>query len=131
MVKRLLLLFVLSLLLLASCRQTTPTPDTSTQAAQISLTTDPQPPTIGDSTVTVTVTQQNRPLAGVTVALRGDMRHAGMRPVIADASKTDAEGKVVIPFKWSMSGDWIVSVTVTLADNSQVAQDFNITVKPQ
>ena len=123
-------LLLIVLLLLAGCRQAAPTPNASTQAAQISLTISPQPPVVGDATLTLAVTQQNQPLAGAAVAVRGDMTHAGMRPIIVDATKTDAQGKVDIPFKWSMSGDWIVSVTVTLADNSQVSQDFNLTVKP-
>src|SRR4051812_9938423 len=122
-------LFVIILLLAAGCRQPTPTPDTSARIAQIALTIAPQPPVVGAATLTITVTQQNQPLAGVAVAVRGDMTHAGMSPVLANA-KTDAQGKIDVPFKWSMSGDWIVTVTVTLADNSQVSQDFNITVKP-
>ena len=52
------------------------------------------------------------------------MTHAGMAPVLA-SDKTDAQGKLSLPFKWSMGGDWIVTVTVTLADGSQVSQDFN------
>ncbi len=125
-----IVLLMIVLLLAAGCRQTAPTPDPSSQAAQIALTIAPDPPTIGDATLTITVTQQNQPLAGAAVAVRGDMTHAGMRPIIPDAASTDAQGKLVVPFKWSMSGDWIVSVTVTLADKSQIAQDFNVTVKP-
>jgi len=124
--------FLLIILLLAAgCRQAalTPTPDASAQIAQIALTIEPQPPAVGTATLTVIVTKQSQPLAGVSLAVRGDMTHAGMAPVIANA-KTDAQGKIDIPFKWSMSGDWIVTVTVTLADNSQVSQDFNVTVKP-
>ena len=49
---------------------------------------------------------------------------------MAAAAKTDAQGKLSLPFKWSMSGDWMVTVTVTLADKSQVSQDFTVTVKP-
>jgi hypothetical protein len=121
---------VIIFLLFAGCRQAAPTADPSAQAVQIAVSIAPQPPTVGASTLTISVTRQNQPLAGVSVAVRGDMTHAGMRPIIADAATTDAQGKLVLPFKWSMSGDWIVSVTVTLADNTQVAQDFNITVKP-
>ncbi|MEO8392494.1 MAG: FixH family protein [Chloroflexota bacterium] len=123
-------LLVVVLLLAAGCRQAAPTPNASTQAAQIALTIAPDPPTVGDATLTITVMQQNQPLAGAAVAVRGDMTHAGMRPVIPDAASTDAQGKLVLPFKWSMSGDWIVSVTVTLADKTQIAQDFNVIVKP-
>ena len=126
---RLRLLFIL-LLLVAGCRQAAPTPAVTVQAVQIALTIDPQPPTVGDATLTISVNNQNQPVASASVAVRGDMTHAGMRPVIADAATTDAQGNVTIPFKWSMSGDWIVSVTVTLPDKSEVSQDFNLTVKP-
>ena len=126
---RIVLLIIVGLLA-AGCRQATPTPNPSIQSAQITLTIAPDPPTVGDSALTITVTRQNQPLAGVSVAVRGDMTHAGMRPTIVDAVTTDAQGKLVLPFKWSMSGDWIVSVTLTLADKSQIAQDFNVTVKP-
>ncbi|MBI1256055.1 MAG: hypothetical protein GC204_01165 [Chloroflexi bacterium] len=123
-------LLLILLLLAAGCRQAATPPTASSQTTQIAITMNPDPPTVGDSTLTVTVNTQNQPLADASVAVRGDMTHAGMRPVIADAASTDAQGKVDIPFKWSMSGDWIVTVTVTLPDKSEVSQDFNVTVKP-
>ena len=123
-------LLIILLLLAAGCRQAATPPTASTPSAQIALTYTPDPPTVGDATLTIAVNAQNQPLANAAVAVRGDMTHAGMRPVIADATSTDAQGKVDVPFKWSMSGDWIVSVTVTLPDKSEVSQDFNVTVKP-
>ena len=107
----------------------TATPAVTLAPAQIDLVITPQPPKVGDATLNVTVTHGQQPLAGVQVAVRGDMTHAGMAPVLGSA-KTDAQGKMSLPFKWSMAGDWIVTITVTLADNSQVAQDFNVTVQP-
>ena len=55
------------------------------------------------------------------------MNHAGMRPVLGDAT-TDADGKATIPFQWMMGGDWIVTVSVTLPDDSEVSQEFNVSV---
>ncbi len=126
--RKLLVLFML--LLAAGCRQAatpTPTPEAATQAAQIDLSIDPQPPAVGDATLTVTVTHDQQPIEGAQVDARGDMNMAGMAPVLGSA-KTDADGKASVPFKWSMGGDWIVTVTVTLADGSEVSQDFNVSV---
>lgn len=123
--------FIIILLFLAAgCRASSaPTTETTAQAAQITLMVDPQPPIVGDAGLTVTVTRDGQPLAAAKVDVRGDMTHAGMRPELAGAV-TDAQGLAVIPFRWSMSGDWIVTVTVTLADSSEVSQEFNLSVKP-
>ena len=128
-------LFVLSVLALiavglASCRQSaTPTPEAAVQGVQIDVQVDPDPPAHGDAALLVTVTRADGVLANAPVAVRGDMNHAGMRPVLANAV-TDADGKANIPFTWSMGGDWIVTVTVTLPDGSEVSQEFNFTVNP-
>ncbi len=127
--RKILLLFALvALCCLASCRQTdTPTPNGAAPAATITITTNPDPPIIGESTLTISLTQDGAPLANAPVSLRGDMNMAGMKPVLADVTTGD-DGTVDVPFSWSMGGDWIVTVTVTLADGSQVSQDFNYTV---
>lgn len=123
-----LLILILVAASFAGCRQTaTPTPDASTQAASISVATTPDPPTTGDSTMTITVTKDGAPLASAPVSVRGDMNHAGMKPVLADGT-TGSDGTVAVPFNWSMGGDWIVTVTITLPDGSEVSQDFNYTV---
>ncbi len=123
-------MLVLIVLLLAACQTATPTPSpaAATQAAQIDLTITPQPPTVGDATLAVTVTYDSQPIANAKIDVRGDMNMAGMAPVLGSAT-TDAQGKAEIPFKWSMGGDWIVTVTVTLADGSEVSQDFNVSVQ--
>ncbi len=128
--RKMMLLIVLILVAgcFAGCRQTaTPTPDASTQSASITVATNPDPPMMGDSTMTITVTQDGAPLANAPVSVRGDMNHAGMKPVLADGTTGD-DGTVDVPFAWSMGGDWIVTVTVTLPDGSEVSQDFNYTI---
>ncbi len=122
------MVFVIILLLAAGCRSAAqPTPQPAAQAAQIDLTIDPQPPVVGDAGLTATVTRDGQPVTEATVSVRGDMTHAGMRPELA-SGVTDAQGKAIIPFHWTMSGDWIVTVTVTLADKSEVAQEFDVSV---
>lgn len=124
------IILIVILLLAAGCRTAaTPTPTASAQTAQIELTIEPQPPVVGDASLTVSVTRASQPLTEAKIAVRGDMTHAGMQPELG-SGVTDAQGQAAIPFRWSMGGDWIVTVTVTLADGSEVAQEFNVTVKP-
>ena len=111
----------------AGCQTATPTPDAATQTASITVATNPDPPMMGDSTMTITVTQDGAPLANAPVSVRGDMNHAGMKPVLADGT-TSADGTVEVPFGWTMGGDWIVTVTVTLPDGSEVSQDFDYSI---
>jgi hypothetical protein len=123
-------LIVLIVLLFVGCRAApaTPAAETAVQAAQISLTVDPEPAAVGEARLNVAVTRDGQPLAGVKLDVRGDMTHAGMKPVLGSAT-TDAQGVAVVPFRWTMGGDWIVTVTATLADGAQVSQEFDLTVK--
>lgn len=122
------ILLLIVLLLAASCRQTaSPTPEASLQAADITVTVNPNPPSVGDATLLITVSKDDAPLVDAPVTVRGDMNHAGMRPVIADGTTTD-DGSVSLPFSWTMGGDWIVTVTVTLPDGSEVSQTFDFSV---
>ena len=118
---------LLLILLAAACGQAAV--PTATPAAQIDLKIDPAPPAMGTATLVVTVTKDGAPLGKVKVAARGDMNHAGMRPSLGDGI-TDDQGQVSIPFDWTMAGDWTVTITVTLADGSDVSQDFPVTVNP-
>ena len=67
------------------------------------------------------------PISDADIDIRGDMNHAGMEPVEADAS-TDVSGDYRIPFEWTMGGDWFVVVTATLPDGTVVEEQFNYTV---
>lgn len=124
------LLLLLLIVSLAACRQSAqPTPTTVPAAANVSieLTTDPTPPVPGDATLIVTVKDGEQPVAGVDVAAHGDMTHAGMQPVDA-SGETDENGVARIPFKWTMGGDWIVTITATLPEGADVEKVFNLSI---
>ncbi|MFN8560534.1 MAG: FixH family protein [Anaerolineae bacterium] len=127
---RFISILLIVLALAAGCQPpATPTPERSAQAAQtIDLVVDPSPPAVGDASLIVTVTRDSAPLADAPVSVRGDMNHAGMRPVLGDAT-TAADGTATIPFNWTMGGDWVVTVTVTLPDGSEVSQQFDQSVQ--
>lgn len=120
-------LALLLALSLAACRQADPTP-ASTSDIMVDLVVRPQPPVVGEATLVVSLSDAaGNPVTDAEVSARGDMSHAGMVPV---TGSTDAgsDGEYPIPFEWTMAGDWIVDVTVTLEDGRDVQQRFEVAV---
>jgi hypothetical protein len=100
------------------------------EAADITmnLSVAPMPPQTGEATLVVTLQDADgNPIDDATVAVRGDMNHAGMVPVEGEAS-TAVNGDYRVPFEWTMGGDWFVIVTATLSDGTVVEQQFDYTV---
>ncbi len=107
----------------------TPAP-TSVQSAtiQVDLSTEPNPPAAGEGYVIVTVTDAaGQPVDVLSLRVRGDMTHAGMIPEFGVAEES-ANGVNRVPFNFSMGGDWILSVEITMPDESAIEREFNVTV---
>lgn len=100
------------------------------QAPEITaaLTFDTEPLTVGPATVTLTLKDANgAPVEGAKVSLKGDMSHAGMQPVLTDATES-AGGNYQAPWVWTMSGDWIVTITAALPDGRTLVRRVDLTV---
>jgi hypothetical protein len=119
----------LIVLLVAACRQ-------SQQAAtniaddniQIELATEPNPPTIGEGILLITVQNADGGMVNIErVEVRGDMNHAGMQPVFSSAD-TPENGIYNLPFNWTMGGDWFLTVTATLEDGTTATRRFDFSV---
>lgn len=71
------------------------------------------------------------PITDAQVQVEGNMNHAGMAPVFVDAVSDDADGSsdgiYQLPFQFTMLGDWIITVEVTLADGTTVTRDIEVT----
>lgn len=65
------------------------------------------------------------PVNDATVDIKGDMSHAGMQPVLGESSSSNGEGMYMIPYEWTMAGDWFVTVNVTLADGTVGSERFD------
>lgn len=129
-----LCLLIVLAVVLAACRQSvggaTPTAPGAAPAFSISTAFEPQPPAAGPGAVVVTVqSPDGQPLAGATVDVRADMNHAGMTPEIATASETDSPGVYRAAITWSMGGDWIVEVRVTLPDGATATAQATVRVE--
>lgn len=97
----------------------------------ISLTLAPNPPQVGQMMVTVTLTDaEAQPISGAKVELEGNMSHAGMAPVIAQAMEVGS-GSYAAPLEFGMAGDWFVLVRASLPDGRKLEYQVNVPgVKP-
>lgn len=83
--------------------------------------------TVGKTELMVTVKDQSgNAINDANVSIKGDMSHAGMQPVLGESSSGD-NGVYIIPYEWTMAGDWLVTIDVTFADGSSATErvDFN------
>lgn len=120
------ILLLALLMVMAGCRQQAQTG--ADAHIQIAIRHEPEQPVVGEAILFITVTQASgEPVNDARVTARGDMNHAGMVPVIAEADSGEA-GVYTLPFEWTMSGDWFVEVTVTLADGTTAAETFDLRV---
>jgi YtkA-like len=81
---------------------------------------------VGHATITLRVTDgSGKPVSGARLKLEGNMSHAGMAPVFADAPEVEP-GRYRTSMELTMAGDWIVLVHLTLANGTKVDQQFEI-----
>jgi len=95
----------------------------------IELTVEPAQPAAGPAQLIITLTDQNgQPIDNAVLEIEGNMTHAGMVPVFAQT--TDGEnGRYVVPFEWTMGGDWTLTVGVLLEDGRTISREFPVTVE--
>jgi hypothetical protein len=123
-----LALLSISLLLLAGCRSGPVTQGADDVVIDLSLPNGS--PQVGAGALEVSLTTANgAPIADATVVVRGDMTHAGMIPVMATVTPAEVLGNYDVTLEWTMAGDWIVTVTATLADGRGVTRQFPIRVE--
>ena len=119
--KSLVALFVW-LAVVQGCQQQSASKPNLTVSYEVS----PLPARVGDVTITIKMTDGSEtPIAGARIKLEGNMSHAGMAPVFADA-KEIAPGRYQTSMKLTMAGDWQVLVHLTLPDGREVDQQFEI-----
>jgi hypothetical protein len=95
----------------------------------MALTFAPDPAAVGPAQLTVTLADRaGQAIDGATMRLKGDMSHAGMQPVLADASGA-GRGVYAADFTWTMAGDWFVTVTADLPDGRTAVRRFDLAVQ--
>jgi hypothetical protein len=88
---------------------------------------------VGPFTLQITLTDdKTAPIKDASVQVQGTMNHAGMVPVDSGPIRDDADGRsdgvYPIPFEFTMRGDWILTLTITLPDGTTVHKDVQVSV---
>lgn len=117
-------LIVLSacLLFAQACRQKT----VLMMDASITHEISPQPPRVGPVAITLKMTDRTgKAVHGARFTLEGNMSHAGMTPVFAEATE-QGDGIYRAMLDLSMAGDWRVVTRATLPDGRKLEYEFEI-----
>jgi hypothetical protein len=92
----------------------------------VDLQVTPDPPHIGPATVVVTLNDaQGQPIAGAEMSLEGNMNHAGMVPVLAEASEV-SPGRYEATLEFTMGGDWFILVQAALPDGRALEHQVDV-----
>ena len=112
----------LVLLLLAGCgRGSKDLPDVN-----VTLEIEPSPPQLGLASITVVLQDAGGlPISGAQVELEGNMNHAGMVPVFAEASEV-APGRYRAGMEFTMGGDWFILVRADLPDGRSMERKVDV-----
>ena len=100
----------------------------SAAASGLTVTIEVDGAAIGAAPVTVGVRTGGEAETGATVRVIGDMTHAGMAPVLADAVETEPGVYVADDFAFTMAGDWIVDAEVTTEDGREASAEAFLNV---
>ena len=93
---------------------------------RVAWTLTPQPPVVGPAELAVTLTAPDGSrVERATVRLEGHMSHAGMAPVIAEGTESQP-GVHLIPFSFTMAGDWVLLVSIAHGDGVRTQQRIDV-----
>lgn len=121
---RLISLLVLMIVFIVACAPT-PTPTEAETAVTVDLVMDSASLIVGETNLLVSVVDaEGKPVEGATVNVIGNMNHAGMVPVVVENITALTDGNYVVPFEWTMGGDWFVDVAVTLPSGEKLEKTF-------
>lgn len=112
------------LLLITGCQKQAPAG--SDQSLTIDYQIEPQPPHVGPAAITLKIFDATgKPVSGADVRLEGNMTHAGMAPSFG-AAKEIAPGQYRTTLDFSMGGDWIILVQVTMPAGNKIERQFAV-----
>jgi hypothetical protein len=92
----------------------------------VDLALTPDPPHIGPAMVVVTLSDsEGQPIRGAEMSLEGNMNHAGMVPVLVEASEV-APGRYEAALEFTMGGDWFILVQAGLPDGRSLERQVDV-----
>jgi hypothetical protein len=86
----------------------------------------PLPARIGSETIMLALFDLSaKPVSGASIVLEADMSHAGMAPVFGESTEVEP-GHYRGNLAFSMAGDWVVLLHVTLANGTRVERQIQV-----
>lgn len=85
----------------------------------------PERPAVGPATLTITIGETHAAAGGTEVRVVGHMTHPGMTPVVATTTRR-GHGVYDAHVDLNMAGDWVLLVTVQLADGRRVERRVDV-----
>ncbi len=117
---------LLAIVAVTSCGCTPRSSSSADDVVKVELTVRPEPPKVGDAKVLVSLTTRDgEPVRGAAVKLEGNMNHAGMKPVFADAKEVEP-GKYEATLEFTMGGDWFILIDAVLADGKEIDRKVDV-----
>jgi YtkA-like len=114
--------FLILLLVLTACAPK------SSSKLDVTLEMNPSSPRIGKTKIVLKLERDKQILEGWSVAVEGNMTHAGMGTVDGTVTELGAGKYQVKNFDFNMSGDWILTVTAK-KDNETLTNDVKLEVR--
>lgn len=95
---------------------------------EVQLTIEPSPALMGEAELIIVLSSPGgEPLSGAQIEVKGDMAHTGMTPVFGEAREAQP-GVYLVPFEWTMAGEWHLTVSGELADGRKLLRTFQASV---
>jgi hypothetical protein len=88
-------------------------------------------PALGEAEILVYVLDGTDAVEGADVTVTGDMTHAGMVPVVAEAPQQEPGLYATEGFEFTMAGDWIITTEVTMPDGTRYEDELAVSVPGQ
>lgn len=86
----------------------------------------PLPPRVGPAAIMLTLSDSSaKPVTGAKIVIEDDMSHAGMAPGFSGTKEVEP-GRYRGDLAFSMAGDWIVLLHITLANGTEVERQIQV-----
>ena len=86
----------------------------------------PRPSRVGPANIALKISDADaKPVTGARSELEGDMSHPGMAPVFGEAKEAQP-GNYRGRLEFSMAGDWVILLHVTLANGEKLDRQLEV-----
>jgi hypothetical protein len=117
-----LFVFVVTLILFAGCSRSSATLSQITVETEVT----PRPARVGPVTIDFKIKDATgKSISSAQAALEANMTHPGMTPVFSEAREI-SPGEYRCSLELTMSGDWVVTIHITLPAGQKLERDFEI-----